>query len=112
MKNRKIAGELKTTGQQGDVTMRVVEIDLIPELAKSPDKIVRHGEATGHCHEVEGDIDLYFYGDKVLGVVGDGGATLLHEEHEAWTLPTGKTVEFGPTYEWDYDTSEKKMVMD
>lgn len=112
MKNQKIISTLDGSGQQGDVNMRVVSA--IPADAKKrSSKVVRHGEATGHAHEIIGDAEMFELGDRVFARILEGdGATLMHEEHDAWKLPAGTIVEFGPTHEYDYDAEESRFVAD
>lgn len=90
--------------RQGDVL--IVKVDAIPDGFKSrkPEKVIlAYGEVTGHHHRFEGGNVTAFYKEPVDGesIVGGGamlrgtrtdvdfitihagGASLVHEEHDA-----------------------------
>lgn len=87
----------------GDVIIK--KISSIPKEAKLyKDKAVQYGEVTGHQHTISGDFqikftledftqgakldDIRFNGTKYLEV-GEGGASISHEEHHTIPLPSG-----------------------
>lgn len=77
--------------QQGDVIIR--DVTGIPEGARRVDRtprgfILARGEATGHAHVIEDDIEMYEK-DGVLYIRVDRQATVVHEEHGPVTLPKG-----------------------
>jgi hypothetical protein len=82
--------------RQGDVL--IVRIDTMPEGIEPVPRdngrvILAYGEVTGHVHAVEGDVALFAPADvaeleeRFLRVERE--ARLVHEEHEAITLPPG-----------------------
>jgi hypothetical protein len=78
--------------RQGDVFL--MQVELLPSGAEveeiSDEKIVlAYGEVTGHSHSVSPeDAKLYRSGDDRYLVV-ETNAKLIHEEHDAITLPNG-----------------------
>lgn len=96
---------------QGDVNLYVVT-DKSPAMFQLPENavpvplekmIVAYGEVTGHTHEATGDCQLLMRPedkDRIISpedaadlqrwlLVGEGGATITHEEHDARTYPEG-----------------------
>ena len=80
--------------QQGDVL--ILQATAIPEGAKpvkpgTRGHVLAEGEHTGHAHTMEATeaVEL-FVRDGVLWLrVGEGGATVTHEEHRAQTVAPG-----------------------
>ena len=78
--------------RQGDILfMRVKEI---PQgIAIADDKIIAHGEATGHTHrfeDTEGETVQVYGGETDKFVVIDSAQAILHHnEHKPITLPKG-----------------------
>lgn len=87
----------------GDVILK--SIGSLPEKVKVyTDNAVQYGEVTGHAHRVTGDFRIHFTmedfekgikvstggfnGTKYLEV-GEGGASISHEEHKIIPLPAG-----------------------
>ena len=65
----------------------IVEVPVCPAGVPHPERILAHGEATGHAHRID-DAQLYEYdGTLYFRVARD--ARLTHEEHATITLPSG-----------------------
>jgi DNA integrity scanning protein DisA with diadenylate cyclase activity len=96
--------------RHGDVL--VAATDVIPADAKlQPHLTLAHGEVTGHRHRVaETDAaELYeWMGQLFLRVVA-AQATLVHEEHNAITLPTGN---YKVWMQREYTPAEIRRVYD
>lgn len=96
--------------RHGDVLIEAV--DSIPQEAqKRPGSILARGEITGHSHRVAvaDTAELWEYqGTMYLWVVADT-ATVVHEEHDAITLPRG-TYRFWQQRE--YTPREIRRVVD
>ena len=96
--------------QQGDVNIWGSCIPPKATPRKSP--IVAEGEATGHMHKVVGtDFEMLELGDRIFARILSGDCAIVHEEHKTIMLPPGE-YEFGPTYEYDYETKEARRVQD
>lgn len=80
--------------RQGDVLVRRVkripsDVKAVPR--ESGEVVLAHGEATGHRHAiVERQAEMWSGGGGTWLSVGDGGATLKHEEHAPIPLDPGK----------------------
>lgn len=81
--------------RQGDVLLMAVEH--IPSAAKvQPECVVAHGEVTGHTHRIERGAARYVEDDEEEDapqqwlLVFHDAAELVHEEHPALTLPSGR----------------------
>jgi hypothetical protein len=90
--------------QQGDVIIRSIE--KIPDGVKQVSRTARgfvlaEGEATGHAHVIEDDIEMYEK-DGVLFIKADRPVTVKHEEHKPITLSKG-IYTIGLVREYDYD---------
>lgn len=97
--------------QQGDVCL---ESCVIPKTAKPTESnIVRHGES-GHSHRVIGGEVMTL--DEDVFVRCDADCVMIHEEHKQIVLnPESGHNGFrvlGGVYEYDYDTEERKRVID
>jgi hypothetical protein len=77
--------------RQGDVFL--ISIDEIPSGAKemhNPQRVVlAYGESTGHAHALASTMARSFQDKDSLFIKVIAGATLVHEEHAAITLPAG-----------------------
>lgn len=89
---------------QGDIIIERVA-DAAPQTATNIDPdgsvVLARGEVTGHRHRFTGDSGVLMFRDDALArglapelyvghvVVPDGGADLLHEEHDTISLPPG-----------------------
>ena len=96
--------------RHGDVLIeRCVEI---PSGVRAvPHRILARGEATGHAHRIlEAGVAALYSGDDggFLEVTGDQ-ATLVHDEHDAITLPRG-TYRFW--FQREYSPQEIRRVID
>lgn len=96
---------------QGDV--HIWKIASVPATAtKRESRVVREGEVTGHAHRIVGDaVEVYESNGRLMAVVSGDGVSLVHEEHGPVVLEPG-TYEFGPTFEYDYETEESRQVQD
>jgi len=54
--------------------------------------ILAEGEATGHKHELLGDVELYKDNDTLYFSCKEEGVTLTHPDHETITFPKGDYV--------------------
>lgn len=77
--------------RQGDVLIR--RIDSLPKqkAVKRPTGHILEGEATNHIHRLE-DVtkaEVLEVGDDLYLRVGPEGVRIIHEEHDAITLPAG-----------------------
>lgn len=79
--------------RQGDVLL--VETTEIPAGTPSQDRVLAHGEVTGHAHAIEGEVEIIRRDDPSTAEVVDAwlrmrsGGTLTHQEHGAISLPPG-----------------------
>lgn len=99
--------------QQGDVIIKKVDVDFtgMKKVAKGARGFVlAEGEATGHAHRVEDDIEL-FEKDGTLYIGSKEDFTVEHEEHGAITVEKG-TYEIKPVQEYDHFLEEARAVMD
>lgn len=117
---------------QGDVN-RFPVTDGSPAAFKVPDEhmavpgqrmILAYGEVTGHVHEVKGDAQLVMREadkDRIISpedaadlerwlLVGDGGATVVHDEHTAQTIEPG--IYFIPGRQREYSPAGAMFVGD
>jgi len=86
--------------RQGDVLLiEVSDSDFNTDnFAKSKAKTVALGEATGHHHTFEGDVELFVEQKTSDLAINEQGmlvnvredCTLVHQEHAAITIPKGK----------------------
>jgi len=76
--------------QQGDVIIRKVSSIQKNGWKERQDKRVAEGEVTGHAHVVQGP-DAYVFEDAKGNrfVESKSDWTLVHEEHNAITMPPG-----------------------
>src|SRR3990167_9316922 len=99
--------------QQGDIVLRM--ITKIPAAAKTVKRtkrvyILAEGEATGHCHVITKEIEL-FEKDGVLYITNEKSVVVEHEEHQPVTLEPG-TWEVGRVLEYDYFKEMVRLVKD
>jgi hypothetical protein len=77
--------------RQGDVLIR--RIDSLPKqkAVKRENGQILEGEATGHVHRVDDltKAEVLEVGDRLYLRVGAEGVRIIHEEHDAITLPPG-----------------------
>jgi hypothetical protein len=98
---------------QGDVFF--VRIQSIPEESKEVNRdergfIIAEGEATGHAHVINDDIELYEK-DSVLFIKTEKTVEVRHEEHLPVTLDPG-IWKVGIVREYDAFLEEIRMVKD
>jgi len=99
--------------QQGDVLIKKSNGNLLSmgKVAKKEKGFVlAEGEATGHAHRVEDDIEL-FEENGVLYICSKEEFTVTHEEHKPITVEKG-TYEIGIVQEYDHFAEESRAVQD
>lgn len=76
--------------RHGDVLLAAVD-KLPPDCVRRPSAILEHGEATGHHHRLADPRSgtLWESYNQLFVEVYAAGATIVHEEHQPITLPTG-----------------------
>lgn len=97
--------------QQGDVTIQPASIPVGPR--KDAGRVLAHGEVTGHAHRLTEASDglLVEIDGQLYLSVGEGGATITHEEHKAIDLPPGE-YKIGKVMEYDHFQMETREVRD
>lgn len=96
--------------QQGDVI--IVSVNSIPADAKKlPHNILAQGESTGHSHVALADDVELFEKDGILYFSAPSGTGIKHQTHNIITVPPGK-FKFGIISEYDYDTEERRRIID
>jgi hypothetical protein len=103
------------TARQGDILIR--RVNEIPKRLKPVPKdhgrvILAYGEATGHCHVAEGDVqllaaDLEDLEQRFLRVEHE--ANVVHDEHNTITLPPG---DYSIERQREYSPEEIRTVAD
>ncbi len=103
--------------RQGDVWIE--SLDEVPttigdEVARQNSRLIlAHGEMSGHSHAVaEREARLFALpvtGDRLLRVMAEGGAHLVHEEHATIALPRG---DYLVRYQREYTPGEIRRVAD
>lgn len=86
--------------RQGDIFIE--SIKAVPKgknVKKRASKIVAYGEVTGHCHQIEGDVELW-EDERAIYVQAKDEFNLVHDEHSKITYPAG-TYEFVRQREYD-----------
>ena len=74
--------------RQGDILIEQVS-EIPSRTTRRPDLVLAQGEATGHCHTAEGDVELYEREEVLYLRVGPQGATVTHQEHAQIPLAPG-----------------------
>ena len=73
--------------RHGDVLIR--RVDRIPDKAvKKADQIVAEGEITGHCHQFQGQVNVFQDANSMYAEVVQP-AQLVHEEHHPIQFEVG-----------------------
>lgn len=78
--------------RQGDIFFELVDVP-VPADAKPADKVVAHGEVTGHAHVLEGVYSHRVSIDPVDGEVhwiDTDGCEVRHDEHNPIPLGAGR----------------------
>ncbi len=96
---------------QGDVA--IVRVDTLPDGAiPRPSHILAEGEATGHHHILDQEVDVFEVGRDIYFTVVPSAEDvgLRHQEHGAIILEHGATYRFvGQT---EYDGEDERRVSD
>lgn len=86
----------------------IVPVEEIPSDAQlREDRVLAEGEATGHSHRLTGGIVLEKGEERFFRL--DEPADLVHQEHEAISLPCG---EFRVLRQREYTPQEVRRVQD
>ena len=97
--------------QQGDVIIKKV-LNIPSGMKKLPHLILALGEHTGNSHTVTvGDAELYDDGGVLYLRVTSEEATVIHQEHDAVTLPRGD-YRISQVREMDWVKEETRNVKD
>jgi hypothetical protein len=103
---------MKNIISQGDVTF--IPVRSIPKGgSKIVDGVIAKGETTGHAHRV-GTLEaaeLYRMDGKMFLCVGEGGVSIVHEEHAPVTLDPGN-YEIHIDQFFDYSAQALRNVQD
>lgn len=100
--------------QQGDVL--IIPVNSIPKncenLNRSPKGfILAQGEATGHAHVIEQEIEFYRDDKGQLFFRTENEVIVKHDEHEAITVPPG-IYRIDTVQEYDHFAEEAREVRD
>ena len=97
--------------QQGDIIFKSVE-KVCGKKSKKTNRgyVVAEGEATGHYHTINDEIDLLI-SDAGMFVSSKESFTVTHEEHKPITIPAGN-YEIGRVQEYDHFAEEARDVID
>lgn len=77
------------------------------KLKKLDEKVLAHGEVTGHAHRVEVDV----YQDEQGHRLFSGRTKITHEEHNPVEIPNGEWIS-GIVREYDHWENEARAVQD
>jgi hypothetical protein len=100
--------------QQGDVLFK--KVATLPEGKQTPVErrpagyILAEGEATGHVHAVQEEVELVEI-QGVLYIRSAADFTVTHQEHKPITLPPG-IWEIGKVREYDHFAEEVRFIAD
>lgn len=83
--------------RQGEVLLQKIKV--LPPGLVAKDKVLAHGEATGHSHRLVGQCQVLTDG-KTQFVITEAESILQHEEHKTVTVPPGL---FKVTIQREYD---------
>lgn len=102
--------------RQGDVLLRpLTETPAYKHRKRIQDGIIARGEVTGHAHRLETltEAELYDVGEgKQLLITGDGGVSIVHEEHGKVHAEPNTAYEIVIDREFDYSTRQAQAVFD
>lgn len=73
--------------------------------------ILAEGEVTGHCHQLEKDIDVFELGSGEREFTLNKPTRLNHQEHNTVTIPEGEQIS-DKVIEYDPFLEEAKKVLD
>ena len=98
--------------RQGDVL--IVSVAEIPEGVQSTDRVLAHGEVTGHAHVIDGEAEVVRRERPTSEIVDAwlrlrSAGTLTHQEHGAITIPPG---EYEVRRQREYTPGEIRRVAD
>jgi hypothetical protein len=98
--------------RQGDVLLKAIPALPAGERTKRENGVLAYGEVTGHSHAVADHAAAEVYeldGGLFLSVTDEGGVSIVHEEHEAITVPKG---DYAVTIQREYSPLEIRNVAD
>lgn len=80
---------------------------------RTAERVLARGEATGHAHRLleDSDVEVYEHEGTLFLRVGEGGATVTHEEHGPGVLEPGE-YRVGRQQEYDHFAEEARAVVD
>jgi hypothetical protein len=73
--------------------------------------VLAEGEATGHAHTLESDVDVFELENGIREFKLSQDTVLTHQEHNPITLPKGTYVS-DKVIEYDHFTEEARQVQD
>ncbi len=73
--------------------------------------VLAEGEATGHAHVLQGEVEVHQDEFGPLAFDVEKPAPLTHEEHKTISIPAGK-FESGQAREYDHFEEESRRVED
>lgn len=99
--------------QQGDLL--IFKISKLPEGVNKVERkergyVLAEGEATGHAHTIEDDVEMYEK-NGVLYLKADKKVKLRHEEHKVQIIEPG-VYEIGRVQEFDHFAEKARRVAD
>lgn len=100
----------KFQARQGDLLFEVVKV---PPKGCQPrlSKILAYGEATGHAHTLQGNVQELVEDEKNIYCFGED-LKVIHEEHDLMALPKKEWIKVTQQREYDplAKNRERKVV--
>lgn len=100
--------------QHGDVLIIAARLPTQGLTPWKDGRVLARGEVTGHAHRLDeaSDVEAYEDAEGTLWLrVGDGGATVTHEEHGAGVIAPGE-YRVERVLEYDHFAEEARAVRD
>lgn len=98
--------------RQGDLLFKKIRYIPREDRKKRENGHILEGETTGHIHRIA-ELDraevLEIGQDLYLHVTGEGGVSIVHEDHAKVTLPPGN---YEITRQREYDPARNRKVAD
>jgi hypothetical protein len=73
--------------------------------------VLAEGEVTGHCHLLDGSVEVWEVDDRLREFTLTEPTPLTHQEHQTITLPARDLVS-GRALEYDHFAEEARAVRD